>query len=76
MEDEFVFYFYDSLNKLQQEPHMRKVEYEEDILLSAEVYAREAFSNQIIRFKFIAYFNHFVIFFASNITSVSQKQIL
>ena len=51
MEDEFVFYFYDSLNKLQQEPHMRRVEYEEDILLSAEVYAREAFSNQILRFE-------------------------
>ncbi|GFR60006.1 paladin-like [Elysia marginata] len=50
MEDEFVFYFYDSLNKLHQEPHMRKVEYEEDILLSAEVYAREAFSNQILRY--------------------------
>ncbi|RUS88534.1 hypothetical protein EGW08_003710 [Elysia chlorotica] len=50
MEDEFVFYFYENLNKLQQEPHMRKVEYEEDILLSAEVYAREAFSNQIIRY--------------------------
>ncbi|GFN91863.1 paladin [Plakobranchus ocellatus] len=49
MEDEFVFYFYDSLQKLQQEPHMRKVEYEEDILLSAEVYARESFSNQILR---------------------------
>ncbi|CAL1539551.1 unnamed protein product [Lymnaea stagnalis] len=46
IEDEFVFYFYDSLDKLQHEPHMRKVEFEEDILLSAEVYARESFSNK------------------------------
>ncbi|XP_012936658.1 paladin [Aplysia californica] len=50
MEDEFVFYFYDSLNKLQQEPHMRKVEYVEDVLLSAEVYSREAFANQVLRY--------------------------
>ncbi|XP_059140967.1 paladin-like isoform X2 [Physella acuta] len=50
MEDEFTFYFYDNLDKLQQEPHMRKVEFEEDILLSAEVYARESFSNQSLKY--------------------------
>ncbi|XP_055877580.1 paladin-like isoform X2 [Biomphalaria glabrata] len=50
IEDEFVFYFYDNLDKLQQEPHIRKVEFEEDILLSNEVYAREAFSNPSLRY--------------------------
>ncbi|KAH9519940.1 hypothetical protein Btru_071315 [Bulinus truncatus] len=50
IEDEFVFYFYDSLEKLQHEPHIRKVEFEEDILLSAEVYAREAFSNRLLSY--------------------------
>ncbi|CAG5127468.1 unnamed protein product, partial [Candidula unifasciata] len=50
IKEEFVFYFYDNLQKLQYEPHVRKVEFEEDILLSAEIYARQAFSNQALRY--------------------------
>lgn len=49
IEEDSVFYFYDSLKALHQEPHIRKIEFEEDILLSAEVYAREAFCNQVLR---------------------------
>ena len=49
LNDENLFYFYDNLENLSGEPHLYHVEFEDNLLVSEEVYSRLAFSNPKLR---------------------------
>jgi hypothetical protein len=49
MNDENQFYFYNDTNTFSGEPHVYPVQFEDNLLVSEEVYSRLAFLNPKLR---------------------------
>ena len=47
--DDNQFFFYNNVDTVSNEPHVYGVEFEDNLLVSEEVYARIAFSNPKLR---------------------------
>ncbi len=47
--DDQRFYFYNDIEEFQEEPHMFRTAYEDDLAVSEEIYSRLTFNNRGIR---------------------------